>query len=1009
MRKRVLSLLLALVLVVGLLPSVALADGAAETASPFKAFELRAGNTLVRMNVDSPQWDTGGFSADKLEYSFTAPLQVWGMGQRLVSATPTSQTAKVTAQVGNGQIVEVRQYLTKLEDLTYGENDVKVTVTDGDDSITYTFHVYCPPRSGINNVTDANETWYYIYSQNAKNDDYAVWDVASDRHDDYYIFVNESVKELIFTYGADEKSYTVLFNGVEATGGQATVPVSGVNEVKVRTETNDKKYSSEYTFHITWLASLNQSFDVPDGTRVCVWNEYHRYMAVKEGDPHTFVGLTEGETYTYAAIKDGCVTVKNTFVAAANSQPIKIAALEPIPASTHTNYSGEWTNFRGSDDNMAIRSATTPTTLKETDLKWAVRMGKTKWTSPTPPIILNDMDVDGVKHDVLICAMAKNIYLLDKETGEVLKSARMNDTAGFATNPLTYAEGMVFVQLDNQIQAFDAATLESVWLSEKIGGQTISPITYYNGYIYIGTWNGESTSGTFACFPVADEKPDQTDEIKYAKWTVSHKGGFYWAGAYATDNYVVFGSDDGTGEGDYTANAILYSVDPNTGAIIDTIAGIKGDIRSTVAYYEGACYAVTKGGLFLKAPISADGHFDHDAFQTVDMGNMCTSTPIIYKGKAFIGTSGASQFSSPGALNIIDVNTMQLVQGITLPGYPQAPMLMSTAYEQAEGLVYIYTTYNAFPGGLYCVTWDTKADTFAVEHIYVPDSDKRQYCLGSPICDSEGTIYYKNDSGYLFALQALHPEADAVAALIDAIGEVTKESEDAIAAAGEAYDALTARQKLFVTNYETLVAAQRKLHLLTTGTSKVQQPAKGSSRQDAANEAETDGGFRDVRSSDWFADAVDYVSENGLMTGTSSSQFSPNADTTRGMIVTILARLSGEDTAKSSPWYEAGRQWAMKNGISDGTNMTAPITREQLAAMLFRCAAANGMDAVTLEENLSGFADADKVSSWAISAMNWAVGQGLIQGANGRLTPQASATRAQVAAILMRFAEKFAK
>ena len=243
---------------------------------------------------------------------------------------------------------------------------------------------------------------------------------------------------------------------------------------------------------------------------------------------------------------------------------------------------------------------------------------------------------------------------------------------------------------------------------------------------------------------------------------------------------------------------------------------------------------------------------------------------------------------------------------------------------------------------------------------------------------------------------------------ISAIGTVTKDSKDAIEAARAAYDALTDVQKTLVANYDELVAAEKKLHDITTGTSKVQQPAKGT-KQDAADEAETDGGFRDVRSSDWFADAVDYVSESGLMTGTSSSQFSPNADTTRGMIVTILARLDGEDTAKSSPWYQAGRQWAMKNGISDGTNMAAPITREQLAAMLFRCAAVNGMDAVTLEENLSGFADADKVSSWAISAMNWAVGQGLIQGANGRLAPQASATRAQVAAILMRFAEKFAK
>ena len=486
---------------------------------------------------------------------------------------------------------------------------------------------------------------------------------------------------------------------------------------------------------------------------------------------------------------------------------------------------------------MAIRGAKTPTAAKYTKLKWAVKMGTDMWMSPTPPIILNDMEIDGVMHDVLICAMGKNIYILDKESGDVLKSAPMQGSAYFATNPITYAEGMVFVQLDNNIQAFDATTLESVWLSERFsGGQTISPITYHNGYIYIGMWNGETADGTFACFSVADEKPDQPDETKYATWTIKHKGGFYWAGAYATDNYVVFGSDDGTEEGDYTANAVLYSVKPETGEIIDKIDGIKGDIRSTVAYYEGACYAVTKGGLFLKAPISADGHFDHDAFQTVDMGNMCTSTPIIYNGRAFIGTSGAKQFGSPGTLNVIDVNTMQVVTNVTLPGYPQAPMLMTTGYEKETGNVYIYTTYNAPPGGMYCVTWNTKADTFDLEHIFIPESGMQQFCLGSPICDSEGTIYYKNDSGYLFALEV---DNEAVAKdaedLINAIGTVTKESGDAIKAARKAYDSLTEKQKNLVSKgaYETLVEAERvynRLMRINEDSAPIHISAKGESK-----------------------------------------------------------------------------------------------------------------------------------------------------------------------------------
>lgn len=144
------------------------------------------------------------------------------------------------------------------------------------------------------------------------------------------------------------------------------------------------------------------------------------------------------------------------------------------------------------------------------------------------------------------------------------------------------------------------------------------------------------------------------------------------------------------------------------------------------------------------------------------------------------------------------------------------------------------------------------------------------------------------------------------------------------------------------------------------------------------------------------------------MNGTGEDKFSPNADTTRGMIVTVLARLDGKNTA-GTPWFAAGQRWAMEYEISDGTNMTGAITREQLVAMLFRYAVKNGLEAVTLSENLTQFTDASDISAWAVSAMQWAVGQGLIQGSNGQLRPQANASRAEVATILMRFCELMKK
>ena len=165
-------------------------------------------------------------------------------------------------------------------------------------------------------------------------------------------------------------------------------------------------------------------------------------------------------------------------------------------------------------------------------------------------------------------------------------------------------------------------------------------------------------------------------------------------------------------------------------------------------------------------------------------------------------------------------------------------------------------------------------------------------------------------------------------------------------------------------------------------------------------EQPTEKAFVDVAKSDWFADAVAYVTEKGLMNGTSSDTFSPNATTTRGMLMTVLARYAGADTTGGTPWYQKGMDWAKANGVSDGTNPNADITREQLVTMLYRYAGSPKAN-----DSLDNFSDAASVSSYAVNAMQWAVTHGIVNGSNGKLNPKNNATRAEVAAILMRFCE----
>ena len=158
--------------------------------------------------------------------------------------------------------------------------------------------------------------------------------------------------------------------------------------------------------------------------------------------------------------------------------------------------------------------------------------------------------------------------------------------------------------------------------------------------------------------------------------------------------------------------------------------------------------------------------------------------------------------------------------------------------------------------------------------------------------------------------------------------------------------------------------------------------------------------YSDVKTGDWYADAVKYVSDKGLMSGTGSDKFAPSATTTRAMLMTVLARYAGEDTTGGATWYEKSMEWAKAKGVSDGTNPNANITREQLVTMMYRYAGSPKADG-----KLDSFSDAASVSTYAADAMQWAVANGIVNGSNGKLNPQNNATRAEVAAILMRFCE----
>ena len=165
--------------------------------------------------------------------------------------------------------------------------------------------------------------------------------------------------------------------------------------------------------------------------------------------------------------------------------------------------------------------------------------------------------------------------------------------------------------------------------------------------------------------------------------------------------------------------------------------------------------------------------------------------------------------------------------------------------------------------------------------------------------------------------------------------------------------------------------------------------------------------FYDVPTSAWYYTAVKYVYDNKLMDGVDTYTFAPNDTLTRAMVWTIIARMSGVDTTGGNTWYAKAQEWVITNGISDGENPTAAITRQELVTMLYRYAQIKGYDVSVGEStNILSYVDATSISEYAMSAFQWACGSGLTEGdENGALTPLATATRAQAAAMIMRFCE----
>lgn len=390
--------------------------------------------------------------------------------------------------------------------------------------------------------------------------------------------------------------------------------------------------------------------------------------------------------------------------------------------------------------NMAITNASTPTSAEQTVLSWAVKLG-TDWTEPT--------SAQAIYKSFIVFTVGDKLYKLNRKTGEVISFVKMAAASSWGAAAPTVADDMIFVALgDGMVQAFNAETLTPLWKSESFLGQALTAVTYSEGYLYTGFWRGETETASYVCLSAEDADTTKQDESKSAVWTYNSAGGFYGAGALIAGNAVIFQTDNGVSDAE-SDGASVTSLNKTTGEPISSLS-IHGDGRSNISFdaKSGRIFFTTKPGYLYSASVDESGILSDIKFK--QYGAQTVSTPTVFGGRVYFGIGGF--VGNNNAVVVANANTLEPIYSAAMPAYPQCTVLLSNFNTNSTGKVTLYATYNAEPGGVMVLEDSAGQTAPKLADLYTPQGDKINYCMSDVIADTDGTLYYKNDSGYLFAL-----------------------------------------------------------------------------------------------------------------------------------------------------------------------------------------------------------------------------------------------------------------
>lgn len=470
---------------------------------------------------------------------------------------------------------------------------------------------------------------------------------------------------------------------------------------------------------------------------------------------------TKKEIKLSALLKDPLATIKIDGKALDNKEEMNISIVNKDSIQIITDINGnektytiklvrvkpedvtvEWPLFRGEADNMAIVNYNTPRISAEASLKWSNKL-TSGWTENSSNIIIAE--------DFVWVVIKNELVKFDKE-GNLIEKSQLSSSAEYNTH-IAYGDRTIFVSFVNGIiEAIDTTNMNTKWISDKVSEEhsVFTPVLYNNGYIYAGTSDGwDCTSGYYFCINAEDGS---------IVWKNRSDGkGYYWAGATVIDNTVIYGNDDG----------LILSVNSLTGEKIDSYQA-DGAIRSCVSTINGTLYFTTKNGKLYSIKINNDGLFDDESVKSNIIAKNVTgstSTPLVYNDRVYVG---AVNGENKGVIGVLDATSLQPLYSTELPANVQSSGLLTTAYSGSDNeKVYVYFTYNKTPGGI-VVLEDFKGNTTPiVSELYTPIKEQQNYCISSIIADSNGTLYYKNDSGYMFAIEKKESKGSPVNFIVE--------------------------------------------------------------------------------------------------------------------------------------------------------------------------------------------------------------------------------------------------